>query len=62
MLLKRLTVRGYQRYLDRVWRPDEMLMTNHQTGKSTILRWQNIRFGTGLREADFDRRALSRLQ
>ncbi len=61
-LLKTLTVRGYQRYLDRVWRPDEMLMTNHQTGKSTILRWQNIRFGTGLREADFDRRALSRLQ
>ena len=25
----------YKQYLSQYWRPDEMLMINHQTGKST---------------------------
>ena len=36
-------------------------MTNHQTGKSTELRWQNYAFATGLDEdRDFSTNSLRR--
>lgn len=59
-LLKTLTFSGYQRYLDKFWRSDEMEMINHQTGKSTELIWKNHQFQTGLKEEDFDRASLAR--
>jgi outer membrane lipoprotein-sorting protein len=59
-LLKTLTYRSYQRYLDQYWRPDEMFMENHQTGKSTVLRWSEYEFQTGLTERDFDQNSLRR--
>ena len=59
-LLKTLTYRGYQQYLDQYWRADEMFMENHQTGKSTVLRWNQYEFQTGLSERDFDQNALKR--
>lgn len=59
-LLKTLTFHGYQQYLDKFWRASEMNMVNHQTGKSTVLRWQDYRFRTGLTEADFSRNSLKR--
>ncbi len=59
-LLKTLTYSGYQRYLDRYWRADEMFMQNHQTGKSTKLDWKDYLFQTGLGERDFDRNSLKR--
>lgn len=59
-LLKSLSYSGYQQYRDKFWRPDRMNMINHQTGKSTELRWSNYRFGTGLDEADFNRNSLKR--
>ena len=46
--LKTLTVSSYSRYLDRYWRPGEMTMANHLTGKSTVLTWTDYRFRTGL--------------
>ena len=46
--LKTLEVSGYQRYEDQFWKPDRMLMSNSQTGKSTELIWQNYQFRTGL--------------
>jgi Outer membrane lipoprotein-sorting protein len=58
--LKTLTAAAYAEYLDRYWRPGEMLMVNHQNGKSTLLHWSEYEFGTGLREQDFSRRALER--
>jgi outer membrane lipoprotein-sorting protein len=61
-LLKSLELRGYRRYAEAYWRPDEMRMVNHQTGKSTTLRWRDYRFGVGLREGDFDRNRLSRVR
>jgi len=59
-LLKTLDFSGYQRYLDKYWRPDTMHMVNHQTGKETILEWENYRFRTGLTDRDFDRNTLKR--
>jgi len=60
--LKTLQWRGYREYIDRYWRADEMYMENHQTGKSTLLSWQNYRFQTGLDDGDFNRNALARLR
>ena len=59
-LLKTYTASDFQLYKDKHWRPAAMHMVNHQTGKSTTLLWQNLRFGTGLTERDFDQSSLSR--
>jgi outer membrane lipoprotein-sorting protein len=61
-LLKTLTWKDYKRYLNRYWRADEMHMLNHQSGKSTLLRWTNYKFGTGLKDADFNQERLKRGQ
>jgi len=60
VLLKTLTYSGYQQYLNKFWRADEMLMVNHQTGKSTTLSWNNYKFKTGLTDKDFNRNSLKR--
>lgn len=60
--VKTLHFRGYQKYLDKFWRPDEMLMENKLSGKSTKLVFQNYKFRTGLKESDFDQNALDRLR
>ncbi len=59
-LLKTLTYVNYQQYLGKYWRPDQMKMVNHQTGKSTDLHWDNYQFQIGLDEADFNRAVLAR--
>ena len=59
-LLKTLTIEGYRQHLDKFWRADTMRMVNHQTGKSTEIRWSDYRFGTGLDDRDFSRNALKR--
>lgn len=61
-LLKTLTISGYREYLGHYWRPARMRMQNHQTGKSTQLDLSHYRFGTGLRAADFEAEALSRVR
>lgn len=59
-LLKTLVNSGYQQYLGQFWRPDTMLMENHQTGKSTLLTWKDYQFKTGLTDKDFNRNSLKR--
>jgi len=59
-LLKTLVSSGYHPYKDRFWRPDRMVVTNHQNGKSTELNWTDYKFGTGLSDRDFDENALKR--
>jgi outer membrane lipoprotein-sorting protein len=59
-LLKTLTMSDYANYLERYWRPATMAMINHQTGKSTLLNWQNYQFKNGLSDRDFDRNTLKR--
>ena len=59
-ILKTLVTSNWQQYLGQYWRPDQMDMSNHQTGKSTKLMWNNYQFKTGLDERDFDRNTLKR--
>jgi outer membrane lipoprotein-sorting protein len=59
-LLKTLVYSGYKQYLGQYWRPEEMLMENHQTEKSTTLSWSNYQFKTGLKDKDFTRNSLKR--
>ncbi|UCD32964.1 MAG: outer membrane lipoprotein-sorting protein [Desulfobacterales bacterium] len=58
--LKTLTFTGYKKYLDKYWRPDEMNMINHQTGKSTQLVFSNYKFRTGLKDRNFNKNSLKR--
>ncbi len=57
-LLKTLELRGYQKHLGRLWRAATLDMRNHQTGKSTTLRWSDYRFNTGLDANSFSTAAL----
>ena len=59
-LLKTLVFRGYQQYLGKYWRADQMFMENHQTGKSTLLSWEQYDFRTGLDDGDFNKNSLKR--
>ncbi len=58
--LKTLTLTDYTRSLERYWRPGQMTMENHLTGKSTVMTWADYRFGTGLKESDFTQTSLRR--
>lgn len=60
--LKTLVLTRYEQYLGRFWRPGDMLMTNHQTGKSTRLVWSRYEFRVGLRETDFTPQGLTRVR
>ncbi|MEX2480684.1 MAG: outer membrane lipoprotein-sorting protein [Gammaproteobacteria bacterium] len=61
-LLKTLRASDWQQYLDQYWRPGTMLMENHQTGKSTELKWFDYAFKTGLTDRDFDQDTLKRIR
>ncbi len=59
--LKTLVADEFQLHEDRFWRAENMLMTNHQTNKSTALRWRDFQFATGLSaERDFSTNSLLR--
>ena len=58
--LKTLTTDGFKQYEGKYWRPSELLMVNHQTGRSTVLKQTNIEFKTGLSESDFNKNSLKR--
>lgn len=61
-LLKTLELTDYRLYLDQFWRPHQLSMRNQQTGKSTDLIVESIRFNTGRTAADFDVSALERIR
>ncbi len=58
--LKTLTYHGYKQYINKYWRPGMIKMVNHQSGKSTDLKWHNYRFKTGLTDRDFNKNTLKR--
>lgn len=51
--LKTLHYKDYHHYRGRYWRSHEMVMQNHQSGKSTILRFKRYEFAVGLKESIF---------
>ena len=59
-LLKTLVSSDWSQYLSKYWRPGRMLMTNHQTEKSTELLWEDYEFQVGLTNRDFDKNTLKR--
>ena len=59
-LLKTLKFNNYQQFLGKYWRATEMLMVNHQNGKSTDLLWEDYEFNIGLQDSDFSQTALKR--
>lgn len=61
-LLKTLNASDYQQYLGKFWRPGKMEMVNHQSGKSTVLEFENYAFKTGITDSDFNKNALKRLR
>lgn len=61
-LLKTLLFKKYHLFLGRFWRAGQFYMENHQTGKSTILKWKTIKFQNGFKESDFSKNALKRVR
>lgn len=61
-LLKTLTMSEYRQYLDQYWRAHVQQMINHQTGKSTILSFEDYAFQVGLSEGDFVSSKLKRMR
>lgn len=62
-LLKTLDVADYQLFAEQHWRALRLVMSNHQSGKSTELRWHNYRFATGLdADRDFSANSLRRVR
>ncbi len=59
-LLKIQHFTDYQQYLGQYWRAHTMTMVNQQNGKSTILKWTNYQFQTGLTDKDFEKNDLKR--
>ena len=57
-LLKTLDINEYKQYLNQYWRAHYMHMENHQTGKSTLLKWSDYQFRTGLNTSDFRQTSL----
>lgn len=61
-LLKTLTFKDYRKYVDKCWRPHDMNMVNHQTGKNSQLIWSDYAFRTGLTENDFNQANLTTIR
>lgn len=61
-LLKTQVFEDYKLYLDQYWRAHKNLMTNHQTGKSTILEFSEYKFQTGLKDSQFSKNSLKRVR
>lgn len=59
-LLKTLHNTEFHLYVERFWRPHHAYMQNHQTGKSTVLKWSNFSFRLGLDAKDFTQNSLKR--
>ncbi|MEM0941419.1 MAG: outer membrane lipoprotein-sorting protein [Bacteroidota bacterium] len=58
--LKTLEYVDYKQYLDKYWRADLLVMTNHQNGKKTELIFSDYAFKVGLSDVDFTQNSLRR--
>ncbi len=58
-LLKTAVFSEYKK-LNGVWRTGKIVMTNHQSGKKTILEWRDDKVNVGLSDKDFTKRVLKR--
>lgn len=61
-LFKTLFLKNYHQYLGRYWRAHDLLMENHQIGKTTQLLRDNYKFKTTLSEREFTAGALTNVR
>ena len=62
-LLKTQEADNWVAYLNKFWRPEKIVMTNHRTGRSTIVTvTSDYEFAKGLRKNDFSKSALRRIR
>lgn len=61
-LLKVLTFHDWKQYKSGAWRASKMIMKNLQTHKSSILKFNDRKHNTGLKESLFSTRSLERMQ
>ena len=61
-LLKTLTYSDYRQYLNQFWRAHTMEMVNHQSEKTTTLKWDDYEFKVGLKDGDFNKNGLKRVR
>ena len=61
-LQKTLTAEGFTQHDGRYWRPLQLEMRNHQSGRSTTLRFEDYRFDVGLSARDFDENRLANVR
>ncbi len=59
-LKKTLEFDEYEQYLEKYWRAGKWTMTNHITGKSTVLYTTGWVFNNGFTDKDFNKNSLSR--
>jgi len=59
-MLKTLTVSDYQQYLGKYWRANTWEMINHQTGKATVLNFDQYVFNNQFKDRDFNKNSLAR--
>ena len=56
--LKTLTFEDYKKYDDEFWRAHKLTMVNHQSGKSTEMRWSDFDFGAKVKAREFTQTGL----
>ncbi len=61
-VMKRLNLRDYKLHHDKFWRPHQLVMENHKTGKTTILTYRDYVFGQGLSDRDFNPNTLKSIR
>jgi len=62
VLMKTLTLTDYREYEGGIWRVHTLTMVNHLTGKSTVLKYGDYTFKTGLTDKDFVKGVLKRVR
>ena len=53
-LLKTLESTNFKLHEGKYWRPMKMVMTNHRTGKSTVMQWASYDFAIKLKKNDME--------
>lgn len=61
-LLKTMNFTDYKQYLDKYWRAHQFFMENHQTGKSTLLEFDDYEFRIDVSASDFTSSRLKRVR
>jgi len=60
--LKTMVFENYKKYLNRFWRAGKARMDNHQSGKSSVLFWQDYQFRKKIGKQDFHPSSLKRIR